>query len=330
MLKKLLAIIAVCSIFSVGIVGCSSSQMADDEIDDESGRYTVMVTNFPLYDLTKQIVGDKGRVNLLSDEAGQNYKYTDKDVNRLNNADVLIYMGTQYDGWVDDALKDANMTNDDLFIVDASKNINTYEDISLYNYADESSDIVLPYNFSITEDSFKDDGSVWMSLDNAEKMINTISNYIANYDFQSAEIYSQRENSFMDSLKNLRERYTILKNNSKNKLIVIGGSFNYYYLSKWLGLNVVSIYDMRLFEEDAQASAKRVAGVAEFMKNNDIQMIISDKNSPNNCINSIASDTECYTVLFDDMTSIDKKDFDKKSYLEIMEDNYSLLKQSIY
>ena len=88
------------------------SLVASPAIAAEPKPLQVVATTFPVYDWTRQVLGERAEavsLHLLQD-AGidlHNFQPTVEDIVRVSSADVFLYIGGPSDHWVKDALKEA-------------------------------------------------------------------------------------------------------------------------------------------------------------------------------------------------------------------------------
>ena len=105
-MKRIIAILMACL-----FVLSSTTSFA------ESGKtLRIVCSTFPQYDWVRQILGD--RVNqvdltLLLDNGVDlhNYQPTAEDIIKIAQSDLVIYVGGESDGWVDDVLTTAQNPN---------------------------------------------------------------------------------------------------------------------------------------------------------------------------------------------------------------------------
>ena len=77
----------------------------------EDKKLNVVATVFPIYDWTREVVGENDSVQLtLLQDSGvdlHSYQPTAQDIMKIATCDVFIYVGGESDEWVEDALKEA-------------------------------------------------------------------------------------------------------------------------------------------------------------------------------------------------------------------------------
>ena len=122
-------LIAMASILGISLmVGCTDSKEEREssipnvqtQSDAEEEKFKITTTVFPIYDWTKNIVGDEIQnvdIEMLMNSGIDLHSYqpTAEDIVNINSSDVFIYVGGVSDGWVEDVL--AQSTNEDLVTI---------------------------------------------------------------------------------------------------------------------------------------------------------------------------------------------------------------------
>ena len=87
----------------------------------------VSATIFPIYDISKQIIGDKGTVELIMAPGNSPHTFEARpsDIIKLNDADVIFAIGQELDNWIVAMAKDATA---DIITVDTNIDLIKYED----------------------------------------------------------------------------------------------------------------------------------------------------------------------------------------------------------
>ena len=74
----------------------------------QSDKIKVVSTIFPIYDWTREIIGDNDiELTLLMDKGVDLHSFQPSahDILKISDCDLFIYVGGESDEWVDDALK---------------------------------------------------------------------------------------------------------------------------------------------------------------------------------------------------------------------------------
>ena len=107
-MKKLLAFAGI--LLALGM-GSAFAKKASDE-----NKVKVVTTIFPEYDWVKEIVGEKAddvELTLLLNNGVDLHSYQPsvKDIAKIQDADIFVYVGGESDEWVDDVLKNVKKPN---------------------------------------------------------------------------------------------------------------------------------------------------------------------------------------------------------------------------
>lgn len=113
MRKFISFILAALLIFSLAACG-----QTEGNADASESKLSVITTIFAPYDFVRQIVGDNAEVTMLLPPAAESHSFepTPKDIIKIQECDVFIYVGGDSDAWVDnvlDSMDTSNMKNPD-------------------------------------------------------------------------------------------------------------------------------------------------------------------------------------------------------------------------
>ena len=96
------------------LAACGKSQ-------SQNGKLKVMTTFYPVYDFTKNIVGDEGTVDLLIGAGSEPHEYelSAKGRAMIQDSDVFVYENENMETWVPNLLK--SMKDKKTKVIDATK-----------------------------------------------------------------------------------------------------------------------------------------------------------------------------------------------------------------
>lgn len=120
--KKKLSVIAICMTLVICLfAGCGAKgDKSAEKKDADSKKLKVVTTIFPAYDWTKNVMGKRAEdadITMLLDNGVDLHSYqpSAKDIAKISECDVFVYVGGESDGWVKDALKEA--TNKKMVVI---------------------------------------------------------------------------------------------------------------------------------------------------------------------------------------------------------------------
>lgn len=321
MKKKIVAIISyiiLIIIMSVLVMmfGNSNSQGEKNE------KKIIVATLFPEYDFAKQIVKEKMDVKLLvkSGVETHNYEPTAKDmIMILDNSDAFLYTGEELEPWTSNIIKNLEETS--------KKAINTSENVELIKieeFEEKHINKEIAYDKKEHEDEEIYDEHIWLSMDNALKMIDTILKEIITIDPTNKAYYEKNAKEYKTEIVKLKEDYSKLIANSNRKEIAVGGEFAYAYLVEELGLNFVSVYDNCGEGEDP--SLARIKSVIDYINNNNIPVIYYEELSEGTVAKMISEETDAESLV---LYSVHNADIEKDTYVSLMKENYKNLEKGL-
>jgi ABC-type Zn uptake system ZnuABC Zn-binding protein ZnuA len=169
----------------------------------------------------------------------------------------------------------------------------------------------------------------WMDLNNAKIMIENIYNGIITKNEKNKDYYLENFNNYMEMVESLNLRYQKIAENSKNKFVILTGEFNCYYLLRYLDLDYMSVYDYEY--QDTNPTIIRQSNIIQFINNNknNIKYVLTEGDS--SITESICNETGVVSLEINSLTNIERKNQlkDEFSYINIMENNYLILKTTL-
>ena len=199
-MKKVTALLLALFMLVGVLAGCGQQNDTD-----KTDKLSIVTTIFPEYDWVKEILGDKAdnaEVTMLLDNSVDLHSYqpTADDIIKISDCDLFLYVGGKSDGWVDDALK--NATNKDMKVInllevlgDSVKEEETVEGMQEEDHDHEDSDE--------HEEDAEYDEHVWLSLKNAETLVNAISKSLQELDPDNKDTYAANTSAYIKKLSAL-------------------------------------------------------------------------------------------------------------------------------
>lgn len=282
----LLIVLTVIGIIVISI-GVSMSKK-DEEADN--GKLSVVTSFYPMYIATLNITenADITLNNLSEPQTGclHDYQLTTEDMKLLSKADVFIINGGGMEEFLDDVISDYP----NLKIVDASQGIEKVED----------------------------NAHIWMSVSDYMKQVDNITKGLSGIDNANADTYKNNANVYNSKLEEIRSSIPDSYQGSK----VVLFSEAYEYLARDFGMEVETVLDL---DEEKNISAKEVSDTVDVIKQNNIPLIIAEKQYGEKMAELVKNDTGVKVVYLD---TIIRGNYDKDSYISAMRSNIELLKEA--
>ena len=198
------------------------------------------------------------------------------------------------------------------------------EDCRIEDFEEKHINNEIAYDKKEHEDEEIYDEHIWLSMDNALKMIDTILKEIKEIDPINKSYYEKNAEEYKAEILKLKKEYENLIANSSRKEIAVGGEFAYAYLVEELGLNFVSVYDNCGEGEDP--SLARIKSVIDYVNSNHIPVIYYEELSEGTVAKMISEETNAESLV---LYSVHNADIDKDTYVSLMKENYKNLEKGL-
>jgi len=300
MKKYLCFIMALLMVFITS--ACAESSTKSDE------KLSIVAVSFPEYDFARAVAGDMADIKMLIPPAGETHGYepTISDIKAVSGCDLFIYTGGESDSWTRNLINSADNPNlRTLAMVDVTEHICTEE-------------------HDHNHDKYTFDEHVWTSPDNAILIVNSIKDTLSQIDSENKEAFEKNAKAYCEKLRNLDlDIKTITENTDKNTL-VFGDRFPLTYFAEAYSLEYMAAFSG--CSEDTEASAKTVAALIDFVKEEKIPVVFINELSNTAIAEQIAKETGAEVRTFYSCHKISKDDFDSgKTYVDIMTRNIESL-----
>ncbi|KJJ85599.1 periplasmic solute-binding protein [Candidatus Omnitrophus magneticus] len=294
----------------------------------DTQKIEIVTTLFPTYDFVRQVGKDKVNVTLLLPPGVEAHTFQPKpaDIVRINKADIFIYTGKFFEPWVESLIK--GVSNKNLVIIDASQGIQLLEN----NNDGENGESIGHTEHGEQDECFHKhlgkDPHIWLDLDNARVMVDTIAKGLAEKDQSNSGYYLNNAKEYNALLAELDARFKSTLSACKYKTIIYGGHFTFGYFAKRYGLTYISPYDG--FSPNAEPSPKAIAELIKKLRAVGMKCVYYEELLDPKVSRIIADETGAKILLLHGAHNVSKDDFKKGvTFLDIMEDNLKNLKDGL-
>ena len=157
------------------------------------------------------------------------FQPTAGDIVKIASCDLFIYVGGESDDWVDDALAEA--VNPDMQVINLLDVLGSSvkeEELIEGMEADEDEEE--------ESEEIEYDEHVWLSLKNAQLLVDKIAETLGQVDPANADIYSENAAAYNEKLKALDSQYEEAVANASYDTVIFGDRFPFRYLVDDYGL----------------------------------------------------------------------------------------------
>lgn len=320
-MRKSIAVLTIVLMLAGLLTACSGGP-------EKSGKKQIVATVFPEYDWVMNVLGDKAGdydVTMLLDNGVDlhSFQATAADIMKISSCDMLIYVGGESDEWIEDAIKEA--VNKDMVV------INLLETLGDAVKEEEIAEGMEGEDHDHEGDEVEYDEHVWLSLRNAEVIVNAIADAFAGIDSKNASVYSSNAAVYNEKLKALDAGYKAAVDGASAKTVLFGDRFPFRYLTDDYGLSYYAAFVG--CSAETEASFETVVFLANKLDELGLKAVLTIETSDQKLAktikeNSKSADQEI--LMLDSMQSTTSKDIKAgATYLSIMEKNLEVLKKAL-
>lgn len=341
-MKKLCAFISILSIVllftscgdSLNTLPNASDQGSASPEHTDGDKLQIVATIFPIYDWTREIVGDKGDIEMLFSKGVDLHSFQPSadDIITISESDIFIYVGGKSDEWVTDALSHSN--NPDQIVINLMDLLAGHvkeEEIVEGMQGDHDHEHEEHEEHEDHEEEPEYDEHVWLSLSNAEIACQKLCDALCDADPDNRSFYSQQTEEYLAKLDDLDKRYRETVETASLDTILFGDRFPFRYLTDDYSLNYYAAFAG--CSAESEASFETVIFLASKLDELGLPVILTIENSTGEIAETIRKNTatkDQQILTMDSMQSCTAKDIaEGKTYLATMESNLSILKQAI-
>lgn len=311
------------------LAGCSGGYVPGDD----DSRLHIVCTTFPQYDWAANLIrGNEKNVSLtlLMDKGGDlhNFQPSALDIARVSDCDLFIYVGGESDMWVDDTLAEA--VNTDMHVINMmdviSDNLVAEEDLEGFWHNEHDGNGHEEHDHEAEYDEH-----VWLSLRNAQLIVQNISEELAAMDNDNADLYRKNCDDYLLQLKALDEQYIETVKESRCDTLLFADRFPFRYLAEDYGIKCYAAFDG--CSAEAEASFGTVAFLANKMDELGLGSVIIIDGSDDRLAQVVIENTReknQQIFVLNSLQSVSQKDMKAGlGYLSAMEENLRVLKQAL-
>ncbi len=261
MINKFLAAVVTLVLCTGLLSACADGAMPDTE----DGRLHIVCTTFPQYDWVSALIqGNEAQfsLTLLMDQGGDlhNFQPSALDIARVSACDLFIYVGGESDVWVEDALKEAvNPALRALNMMEAISGRLVEEEHIENDYIKENliegeaaketdADGHSAHMSGLHENDAHDheqayDEHVWLSLRNAEYIVEEIAAELVALDSPNAALYQRNCARYTAAVRALDVQFEQAVRAGTKDTLLFADRFPFRYFVEDYGLKYYAAFD---------------------------------------------------------------------------------------
>ena len=344
--------ISFCGLAFALFAASLSSLVACNNVEKkpEQSKLSIVTTIYPEYAWTKEILGSRAdSVNLtLLMKNGvdlHSYKPTAQDIAKIASADMVVYVGGESDEWIKKALeatpkKGRSEINLMEALGDRVKAEEVVEGMQAEHEEHHHGEHADPSTSSGTkehhhhdhEEEVENDEHVWLSLKNAEILVQKITEELSNIDPAHASLYNQNSTTYVAKIKALDGDYRTAVERAARKTVLFGDRFPFRYLVDDYGIKYYAAFVG--CSAESEASFETIAFLAGKMDSLSLPAIFTIEKGNQKIANAVLAASkkskEAQILTLNSMQSVTEQQIiDGMDYLSIMKSNLDVLKNAL-
>ena len=308
-------------VLSVLLTACGGQEKKEASSNE---KIQVMTTFYPMYEFTKQVVGDKGDVELLIPAGTEPHDFepSAKDLAKISDSDVFVYNSPELETWTDNLTDTIDTKQTE--IIQASK------DIKLMEGTEHDHEEAHDHDTQEHEEhghSHELDPHVWLDPALAIKEVETIRNQLSKKYPDDKAAFEKNAASYIDELKKLDGEFQTAFKDAKNKTFVTQHAA-FGYLANQYGLTQEAIAGI---SPDQEPSPSRLSELKHYVDDNQVKVIYFEENASSKVAETLSKETGVKLEVLNPLESLtDKQIKDGEDYLSVMRENLAALKESVH
>lgn len=292
-----IVIIVLCIILIIGFIVWKNIERNNNDVSSSKTR--IVTSFYPMYVIALNLTEGAEGIE-LSNMADVNvgclhdYTLTTEDMKKVENADIFISNGLGMENFISKILE----SNSDMKVIDSSNNLE-----------------------NVISNGIEENAHIWTSIDNYILQVQNIAEELKTADAKNAEVYTQNAQKYVDELNKLNEEYkSKLAKLNGEKAICLNEAFE--YMGQELGMEMITI---KTDHEESAISAGMLKSVINKVKEDDIKIIIIDKNDSKTNAETIANETGAKIL---ELNSGLTGELNKDAYINQMRENMNILENA--
>lgn len=281
----------------------------------KTGKIKVAATIFPIYDLTRQIGGDKIETKLILTPGASPHTFEANPslLRDLDNTKVIFSIGHQLDDWASNLLDQSNDT--ELLVVDENIDLKPFVDNDHEHEHENESDEHHDHEHGDIDPHY------WLSPANAILIAENISHKLSDLDPANKDYYESNLNEFSNNIKTKESQWKNSIANLPNKnLVVFHDGWNYF--AEYFDLNIVASFEPFPGKEP---SPEYLIDVQNDIKGHNIKAMFIEPQLSKESLKNLANDINVNLGIMDPLGGV----AGRETYIELIDYNINSLSENL-
>ena len=276
----------------------------DNNTHIQSKAPVIAVTSYPLYEITHKLIGSQIEINKLIPNGIEihTYRPSVKTISSIVQADLFIYNGLGIEPWIKKGYENA---------LDMSAHVKLNESHEFEEHDDHHHDADA-------------DPHYWLDVNNMIRMTKVIQEKLTSSFPEYKIIIDKNSDLYISELQALESSFkSRLKVCKRDEIVVNHNAFG--YLASNYGFHVHSLTGL---SPDEQVSAKKMKGITDLLKDEDIKVIFFESFVSSKIAQTISKETGADIQSLQPLANVTQAEADQ-GYVNIMKENLKKLSAAL-
>lgn len=301
---------------------------------DRGDKLSIVTTSFPPYDFVRAVAGDSAEIEMLLQAGAEAHSYepVPLDIARIQNCDVLVYIGGEGEVWVDkilDSIDTEGKTIIRLFDYIDPLEEEEVEGASPDGHHHHDHDDEDDHDHDHDDDEEEEfDEHIWTSPRNAKLCVQGIEEALCRDFPEKKDLFSSQGEVYEKQLDDLDRDFTEMTASAKGNTIIVGDRFPFRYLAHDYGLKYYAAFSG--CSSESEPSVYTMAFLIDKLLEGDTDVVFYLEFSTKRLAEKLsdAADVEmlplqsCHNVTRDDFRS-------GVTYIDLMKQNLDNLREAL-
>lgn len=311
---------------------------------EEENPIKIIATFYPIYEYTREIVGDEATVNLLIPAGTEvhGYEPSTKDIAEIQDADVLVYEDPNMETWVPSALE--RIQKDSADVIQATEGLvllpggeHDDHDAKAEDHGrgtEKREDALETIEQDLGEDAKKRgheehhhefDPHLWLSPARAILLVEKIRDGLIEKYPEKKDVFEKNAAAYLEKLSALDQSYQDGFATAKRRSFVTQHAA-FAYLALDYGLRQISITGL---SADTEPTLSRLEELSEYIHKYDIHYIYFEENAKASVAEALGKETGAELLVLNPLESLTEEQMDNgETYLSVMQENLEALRKT--
>jgi len=306
----LLALVLVC------VLSCQQNK----DTHQPRQKLHVIATIFPVYDFARNIGGDKIDIKMLLPPGtdAHHYELKPEDIIRVTKTDIFLFTNFELEQWAYRIIKAADKNTNMLAVETGNGAILMPLDQKAEKHATDE---------ELGKDLSRFDPHIWLDMDNAQKMVDNITEAFIQKDSRNSDTYKKNANDYKKKLAALDQKYRQTLSGCRSKTILHAGHWAFAYLAKKYNLQYIAASNVFA---DSEPSPQQIIALIEQIRKEKVSFVYYEDMSNPRLARTIAKETGTGLLKLNNGHDLKKSDMDAgESFISIMEQNLINLQKGL-